>query len=95
MSWRDNIIVRELQNSNIIFQKKNGPLPVDFFFRLKVYLGSYVVNNLHFTGFIGVYLVGYILEVTGSWSAVFNVTAVINLIGLSVFALFGSGTPIV
>jgi len=46
-------------------------------------------------GFIGVYLVGYILEVTGSWSAVFNVTAVINLIGLSVFALFGSGTPIV
>ena len=70
-------------------------LQVDLFFRLKVYLGSYVVNNLLFTGFIGVYLVGYILEVTGSWSAVFNVTAVINLIGLSVFALFGSGTPIV
>jgi hypothetical protein len=86
-----------LQNSNIIFQKKkkSGPLPVDFFFRLKFYLGSYVVNNLLFTGFIGVYLVGYILEVTGSWSAVFNVTAVINLIGLSVFALFGSGNPIV
>ena len=84
-----------MQNSNIIFQKKNGPLPVDFFFRFKVYLGSYVVNNLLFTGFIGVYLVGYILEVTGSWSAVFNVTAVINLIGLSVFALFGSGNPIV
>ena len=55
----------------------------------------YVLNNLFFTGFIGVYLVGYILELTGSWSAVFNVTAVINLIGLSVFALFGSGTPIV
>ena len=70
-------------------------MPVDFFFRLKIYLGSHVVNNLHFTGFIGVYLVGYILEVTGSWSAVFNVTAVINLIGLSVFALFGSGNPIV
>ena len=67
----------------------------DVLFWRKVYLGTYVVNNYFFTGFIGVYLVGYILEVTGSWSAVFNVTAVINLIGLSVFALFGSGTPIV
>ena len=74
-------------------------MPVVFFFRrfilIQKYLGTYVLDDLYFTGFIGVYLVGYILELTGSWSAVFNVTAVINLIGLSVFALFGSGTPIV
>ena len=35
----------------------------------------------YFKGFVGVYLAGYILELTGSWSAVFNVTAVINLLG--------------
>ena len=47
------------------------------------------------SGFIGVYIAGYILELTGSWAAVFNVTAVINLIGITIFAIFGSGTPIV
>ena len=47
-------------------------------------------------GFLGVYLAGYILEVTGgSWVAVFNVTAVINAVGLAVFVAFGSGKPIV
>ena len=47
-------------------------------------------------GFVGVYLAGYILEVTGgSWVAVFNVTAAINAIGLAVFVAFGSGNPIV
>ncbi len=45
-------------------------------------------------GFIGVYLAGYILDVTGSWTSVFNVTALINLIGVSVFVAFGSGKPI-
>lgn len=47
------------------------------------------------SGFIGVYIAGYILELTGSWSAVFNVTALINFIGLIIFILFGSGNPIV
>ena len=46
------------------------------------------------SGFIGVYIAGYILELTGSWSAVFNVTAFINLIGITTFIIFGSGTPI-
>jgi len=46
-------------------------------------------------GFLGVYLAGYILEVTGSWSAVFNATAVINFLGIAIFIIFGSGTPIV
>ena len=54
-------------------------------------------NSIHFliSGFIGVYFVGCILDWTGSWSAVFNITAVINLVGITVFALFGSGVPIV
>lgn len=59
------------------------------FNRLKTYL------SFLFVGFVGVYLAGYMLELTGSWSAVFNVTAVINLCGITVFALFGSGKPIV
>jgi len=46
-------------------------------------------------GFVGVYLAGYILELSGSWSAVFNVTAVINICGIIVFSIFGSGNPIV
>ena len=47
-------------------------------------------------GFVGVYLAGYILEVTGgSWIAVFNVTAAINAVGLAVFVALGSGNPIV
>ena len=47
------------------------------------------------TGFLGVYLAGYILDITGSWSAVFNATAVINFFGIAVFIIFGSGTPII
>jgi len=55
-----------------------------------------IVNSIaSCSGFIGVYLAGYILELTGSWAAVFNVTAMINLCGLTVFAIFGSGVPIV
>ncbi len=45
-------------------------------------------------GFVGVYLAGYILELTGSWVAVFNLTATINAFGLLAFVLFGSGTAI-
>lgn len=55
-----------------------------------------IINTVGSTsGFIGVYFVGCILDWTGSWSAVFNITAVINLVGITVFALFGSGVPIV
>jgi ACS family sodium-dependent inorganic phosphate cotransporter-like MFS transporter 9 len=48
-----------------------------------------------FSGFLGVYLAGYILDITGSWMAVFNATAVINLFGITIFFVFGSATPIV
>jgi len=55
-----------------------------------------IINTVGSTsGFIGVYFVGCILDWTGSWSAVFNITAVINLVGITVFAFFGSGVPIV
>ena len=47
-----------------------------------------------FAGFIGVYLAGYILEVTNSWAAVFNITALINLFGITIFTLFGSAKPV-
>ncbi|CAM1154490.1 SLC17A9 (predicted) [Pycnogonum litorale] len=46
-------------------------------------------------GFIGVYFAGYVQDVTGSWQAVFCVTAMINVIGAIVFLFFGSGKPIV
>lgn len=42
-------------------------------------------------GFVGVYMAGYILETTKSWSAVFNQTAAICILGWFVFFLFGSG----
>ncbi|XP_064490218.1 voltage-gated purine nucleotide uniporter SLC17A9-like isoform X2 [Ornithodoros turicata] len=45
-------------------------------------------------GFIGVYLAGYIVEVTKSWNLVFYLTAVLNLIGCLFFVSFGKGTPI-
>ncbi|XP_071453984.1 voltage-gated purine nucleotide uniporter SLC17A9 [Hetaerina americana] len=46
-------------------------------------------------GFAGVYLAGFILETTKSWAAVFQATAVINVIGGLLFAAFGSGEAIV
>ena len=65
----------------------------------KIFLSWYLLENIQviflILGFIGVYFVGCILEWTGSWSAVFNITAVINLVGITVFAFFGSGVPIV
>ena len=65
----------------------------------KIFLSLYLLKNIQvvflISGFIGVYFVGCILDWTGSWSAVFNITAVINLVGITVFALFGSGVPIV
>ena len=47
------------------------------------------------SGFVGVYLAGHILESTGSWSVLFSVTALINMVGIIIFAIFGSGEPIV
>ena len=65
----------------------------------KIFLSWHLLENIQviflISGFIGVYFVGCILDWTGSWSAVFNITAVINLVGITVFALFGSGVPIV
>lgn len=48
-----------------------------------------------FSGFMGVYLAGYILETTNSWVAVFQTTAAINMFGCVVFLVFGSGNAIV
>ena len=52
------------------------------------------INCACFSGFVGVYLAGYILEVTNSWAAVFNITALINLFGITIFTLFGSAKPV-
>jgi len=47
------------------------------------------------SGFVGVYLAGYILELTGSWSALFNTTAALNVFGIAIFWVFGDSKPIV
>lgn len=47
------------------------------------------------SGFMGVYLAGYILETTNSWAAVFQITAALNMFGCLVFLMFGSGNAIV
>lgn len=46
-------------------------------------------------GFVGVYLAGYIVEVTKSWNLVFYLTAALNLLGCLLFVAFGKGTPLV
>ncbi|KAK6180103.1 hypothetical protein SNE40_012312 [Patella caerulea] len=46
-------------------------------------------------GFVGVYIAGHILEATKSWSAVFNQTAGVCLVGWMVFVLFGTGKKII
>ncbi|XP_064626671.1 voltage-gated purine nucleotide uniporter SLC17A9-like isoform X2 [Lineus longissimus] len=46
-------------------------------------------------GFVGVYVAGHILEATKSWSAVFNLTALITFLGWIVFMLFGTGKKII
>ena len=66
-----------------------------FYFRLEEVTVAFKNNYCcFFSGFLGVYLAGYILDVTGSWAQVFNFTALVNLIGISVFVTFGSGKPI-
>ena len=46
-------------------------------------------------GFIGVYMAGHILEVTKSWSAVFNQTAVVAMFGWIVYTIFGTGKQVI
>lgn len=46
-------------------------------------------------GFVGVYMAGYILETTKSWSAVFNQTAAICVFGNIVFLLLGTAQRII
>ena len=45
-------------------------------------------------GILGVYISGLILQVTGSWALVFQVTAGISLFGLVFYLLFASGKKI-
>lgn len=47
------------------------------------------------TGFLGVYLAGHILELTQSWPAVFSTAVAINTFGWLIFATFGSAEAIV
>lgn len=42
-------------------------------------------------GIVGVYVTGLILELTGSWALVFQVTAGVALVGMVVYLLFASG----
>lgn len=46
-------------------------------------------------GFLGVYIVGHILETTHSWAAVFTQTSIICYVGLAVYILFGSARKLV
>ncbi len=46
-------------------------------------------------GFIAVYIAGYLLEVTKSWTLVFTQTAVVCCIGWALFLVFGTGKKIV
>ncbi len=48
-----------------------------------------------FPGFIAVYIAGYELEVTKSWTLVFNQTGLICLFGWVIFLIFGTGKKIV
>lgn len=46
-------------------------------------------------GFVGVYMAGYVLETTKSWSAVFNQAAAMCIFGYIVFLFLGTGRRIV
>ena len=48
-----------------------------------------------FSGIVGVYVSGYLLEVVGKWSAVFHLSSGACLIGCTVFLIFGSAERIV
>lgn len=40
-------------------------------------------------GVIGVYLSGYLIEATGSWTCIFDLVAIISNLGLGTFLVFG------
>jgi len=46
-------------------------------------------------GFVGVYVAGYLLQISGSWTAVFNSTAAVCFIGAVVFGIFASSDKII
>lgn len=48
-----------------------------------------------FAGFVGVYITGYILEVTGNWSSVNFVTCAFSFVGFVAYAILGSGQRMV
>jgi len=48
-----------------------------------------------FAGFVGVYMTGYILEITGDWSSVNFVTSSFAFIGFVAFSFLGSGKRLV
>ena len=48
-----------------------------------------------FAGFVGVYMTGYILEITGEWASVNFVTSTFAFIGFFAFAFLGSGKRLV
>merc|ERR1719431_551590 len=48
-----------------------------------------------FAGFVGVYVTGHILEMTGNWSSVNFVTSVFSFIGFVAYGLLGSGKRMV
>ena len=42
-------------------------------------------------GIVGVFISGLILEITGSWALVFQVTAAVTAFGMVFYLLFASG----
>jgi ACS family sodium-dependent inorganic phosphate cotransporter len=51
-----------------------------------------IVNTIGtLPGIFGIYITGWILEVTGSWAMVFGVASAVNVFGLVVFLLWGTG----
>ena len=59
---------------------------------------KFVSRNLRrnfISGFVAVFIAGYELEMTKSWTVVFNQTAVVCCLGWIVYLLFGTGKKIV
>ena len=58
---------------------------------------SFRVTKLNdpFSGFVGVYIAGHVLEVTKNWNLVFNQTIEVICVGWVIFMIFGTGKRIV
>ena len=50
---------------------------------------------IFFSGFIAVYIAGYQLEVTKSWTLVFNQTAGVCFFGWIIYLIFGTGKKLI